>query len=1080
MNTSSIEIEGLNITVEGPLTIISLGIFGFIDADNVNIRNATLQNSPKIILECAFFISLKQSHTISLQHSKFKGGGYGVYIQSSQFIVMNDVSIHNCENNTIHINGTDMTELESLDINNTTQRGLYLNGSSGVYLKNTQILNTGRDAIRILSTQNITISRSDIQNSSLRSGFGIAIFESQSFTISNSSVIVAKWEGIHIYGSSDFEITNVLVNVHSGVAAVIQCQHFSLTTLTLQNQKPHIALYIYICDNAEISDITFTNFTAPLTASQRTLQSSAGVSLYSANNITFRDCMFVNNNVTALKLTSSNVTFSGNLSFVHNQAYIGAAISLVQSSFITLDEDTFVLFLGNVAYLEGGAIFIDYNKLFRLQYHDIYGPLVTRAHCFLEVKGNVTNKRLWFENNTALHGGDVLYGGSLGLACSDRGAPGDWTCDSNCLLKFKLLSQMEGQCDQSSLISSDPIGVCFCSSNELPDCLTAVHPVQQQIYPGQTIQISVAVVGQDFGTVIGSVFAQVLADPGRSTISTQMNSTQEIQGTTKQCTKIEYTIFSRSSQATIVLASYFRNIHQLVPNESVTAALAEYSSFLDDKNPFPEHLLEFPKYINVSFLECPPGFELAQNLHKCECNSRLQELPGVTCNIQDQLIWRSGLVWIGQYNLGNNTQPLTDVMTCAKCPYNYCVLDRTAIHWSDPDSQCNGNRSGVLCGGCQSGLSLTLGNAHCQRCKNAYLALLIPFALAGVFLVLVIKFLNLTVADGALNGFIFYVNILKTNEAVFLPQSHVNPLTLFIAWLYLDWGIPSCFFDGYNAYWKTWLQYIFPLYIWMIAVFIIVIAKYSSRMASLIGRNSVPVLSTLFLLSYAKLFQTTVISLSFTLLDTPHGTRAVWSADGNIEYLGPPHIPLFLTAICVLLCLWLPYTTILTFEQWLKKLKIHVISCMITRLKPFFDAHCSCTKDRHRYWFGTLLVVRATIVLVAETVPSSNSSGIVFTVDLAATLLMAYSFIGPGFYTNYTLSLLEMSLFMNLALLSLSTFYVKSIDGNQLAASYTFIGIVLLQFLGLVIIRIIAKLKEKSTAATSSGYIHMVKMLMKI
>ena len=50
---------------------------------------------------------------------------------------------------------------------------------------------------------------------------------------------------------------------------------------------------------------------------------------------------------------------------------------------------------------------------------------------------------------------------------------------------------------------------------------------------------------------------------------------------------------------------------------------------------------------------------------------------------------------------------------------------------------------------------------------------------------------------------------------------------------------------------------------------------------------------------------------------------------------------------------------------------------------------------------------------------------------------------------------------MNLALLSLSTFYVKSIDGNQLAASYTFIGIVLLQFLGLVIIRIIAKLKEK-------------------
>ena len=120
---------------------------------------------------------------------------------------------------------------------------------------------------------------------------------------------------------------------------------------------------------------------------------------------------------------------------------------------------------------------------------------------------------------------------------------------------------------------------------------------------------------------------------------------------------------------------------------------------------------------------------------------------------------------------------------------------------------------------------------------------------------------------------------------------------MFIAWLNLDLGIKTCFFNGLTAYGKTWLQFVFPLYIWSIAGLIIIAAKYSE--AKVMGNNSVPVLATLFLLSYSKLFRTIITALSFTMLSTTHGSKAVWSADGNLDYLGPEHAPLFVVGSCM-------------------------------------------------------------------------------------------------------------------------------------------------------------------------------------
>ena len=144
-------------------------------------------------------------------------------------------------------------------------------------------------------------------------------------------------------------------------------------------------------------------------------------------------------------------------------------------------------------------------------------------------------------------------------------------------------------------------------------------------------------------------------------------------------------------------------------------------------------------------------------------------------------------MWVGRASSDNET-----VAAGHTVPSNYCSQEEIRVNLSDPDSQCNYNHSGTLCGGCQPGLSLALGSNQCLPCSSKYLSILIPFSVAGVSLVFFIKLLDLTISQGTLNGLIFYANIIKTNEQFFIQASN-SPLTIFISWLNLDLGVETAF-----------------------------------------------------------------------------------------------------------------------------------------------------------------------------------------------------------------------------------------------------------------------------------------------
>ena len=157
--------------------------------------------------------------------------------------------------------------------------------------------------------------------------------------------------------------------------------------------------------------------------------------------------------------------------------------------------------------------------------------------------------------------------------------------------------------------------------------------------------------------------------------------------------------------------------------------------------------------------------------------------------------------------------------------------------------------------------------------------------------------------------------MVQIKRHIFFPLGETNILTVFIAWMNLDIGIETCFYDGMNAYIFTWLQYVFPFYVWFLVGLIILLCRYSGVISRRLGSNPVAVLSTLIFISYTKVLHTIISSLSYTSLEYPDGSlQNVWLSDGDVLYFKHKnHILLGVFAILVLFVLFLPYTLLILF-----------------------------------------------------------------------------------------------------------------------------------------------------------------------
>ena len=538
--------------------------------------------------------------------------------------------------------------------------------------------------------------------------------------------------------------------------------------------------------------------------------------------------------------------------------------------------------------------------------------------------------------------------------------------------------------------SSDPTLFAFCNPNSNETTPIWDDDEQKSVFPGQVLKYNVAFFGSNYNN------SYSLTD-GRLMI--KHNGTLIIEKyITSKCSLVEYT----------------PNGHQLwnISYGRHNITLTVTSSGIMDYE------------YDISFIvnDCPIGFSVNSLLGVCDCSVSREN---VTCDINSLNITHNGLLWIGTYDTStpfnaNATNPNACIIN-EDCLF-YCSPNPVTFQLNDTDTQCVDNRGQTMCGSCRDGYSLLMGSNKCGQCHNNCMIIgwIALFAVMGVLLVVLLIALNLTVSVGTLNGLLFYANIVKLYEPVFSRKGTLPVLSQVTSWINLDFGFEVCFYNGMDSYAKQWLQFAFPLYLWIIIFIIIQLCKRYGKISKVMGTNVVPVLSTLTFLSYTKLVRTIVIVLhkrEVTLHCTNESVRSVslWYEDPNVEYAKGKHAGLFGFALLVSVLFVIPYTLFLLCHPVLEKYLSHFkLFKSWSRFKPIIDAYSGPMKDDYRFWPGLLLVTRIPVLLIVTFL--KNESHVLLLA--VAAIILSLSFIFGGVYRKKLNNVIEFWFLLNLCIMA--------------------------------------------------------------
>ena len=748
----------------------------------------------------------------------------------------------------------------------------------------------------------------------------------------------------------------------------------------------------------------------------------------------YNQSVFINNSCSntggAMLAINSKVHFFSIHNFSNNSALQGGAISLQYNSQLFLHKTTLMTFLKNTAQ-SGAALYV----------HDILNsidctntkllPITTvnnsyRAPCFFEAdRGAMIIVNENFDKN----GDSILYGGKLSK-CNNRFAKRDF------LNLFNLSNDVLYEA-----ITSEAYLMCFCEHN---DTVCDKTEAAFEVARGEQFNLSVIAFDQLDKPIDAIMRAEILASTHSNARLGHFESRQNIKDS---CTSVFFHIFSDSDEDSVQVSIFAEG----ACNRLGTAG----------------------RTVNVVILPCPEGFQ--KHGDSCTCEERLQKYT-VQCNVDLLTIGKASNFWVGAF-YDNNTY--IGLILYAHCPFDYCKTNEVFLTLAHPDVQCNFNRSGILCGKCLKTYSLTFGNSQCSVCSNHYIALILVFMAAGVVLVCLMLLLQLTVANGTLNGLIFYANIIAVNKDIFFPPGKSNWLKVFIAWINLDFGIQVCFFDGMDMYIHTWLQFFFPVYVWTLVGIIIIISRYSIWITRMLRSNPVAVLATLFLLSYAKLLRTIITIFYYAEVEYPNGLiRKVWFYDGNVLYLQGKHIPLFIFALGFFLLIFVPYNFVLMFNPYLQGLSRRLKQSNIVlpfhnrlagwyedyRIQAFMDAYNAPYNLEYRFWTGLFLLIRCILFLTFAFNSSGNPSTNLLIITTSTLGIVILTRLLKGrVYKNWFTDTLEATFLLNLGVYSAATYHNRLTGGNQEVLANIAVGLVFACFMIIGIYHIFQQLQLFNT-----------------
>ena len=635
----------------------------------------------------------------------------------------------------------------------------------------------------------------------------------------------------------------------------------------------------------------------------------------------------VNNNLiysnTEIAVTS-NITFSNITSETLVGGEPGIIISLISNTYIDINGTSikkfaFAIYRKKYDLRLACLLYLSYKheKITFARENDIavhFHPLCFFQYYQLEAKNDVSNYKIVIHDNFNNNIFDFKTGN---INCKFN--EGSLFYGLNPLEVYQKHFHFTSKAEKHPLFNTGLL--CYCLNKAQSNCLTNIIG---PLFPGETFEFYFKLNPSIINENILPISVKAVDEDHPESVCKISSLLQAEQLITKNCTKISYTILAENEKLCKLILYNIR--------------------------------WHYPTYFYVRLYSCPLGFVFSILAKSCICDPLLTIrgiIGDLDCDINYQSILRPPNSWISA-TAHNNSYTYHISL---HCPFHYCLPHSSHLNFSTPNSQCQFNRSGLLCGHCQQGLSTVFSSSHCKRtCSNIHLLLIIPIIVFGFLLVILLFILNLTVTDGTVNGFILYVNIISINTPILFPDAnHYTPAYTFISFANLDLGIQTCFYNGMDDYAKMWLQLAFPFYLIFIATLIIITSRYSTKVQRLTARRALPVLATLFLLSYTKILRivSNVLFFYSTIIHLPSKhTTLVWSVDANVPLFGVRFTILFIVCLILFLIL-VPFNAILLFTRTLSRFNV------INKFKPLLDAYQGPYKIRFYYWTGLQLLMRA-------------------------------------------------------------------------------------------------------------------------
>ena len=473
--------------------------------------------------------------------------------------------------------------------------------------------------------------------------------------------------------------------------------------------------------------------------------------------------------------------------------------------------------------------------------------------------------------------------------------------------------------------------------------------------------------------------------------------------------------------------------------------------------------------INVLFLAVPGHSTPPNGCENCPDFRSFLTCDPQTCD------------WLLQngYWAGNISAAGDGALVVGGCPLGFCASNATSEHVRIPanmvhlvsDFACNQtNRMGVLCARCKPGYApaINMDTFDCVPCGGKsskfnwiYYILSVYVPLFVVFFG--ITFFNVSLTSGPLNAFILYAQVVATTlnlntqgagplSLVYgagspaFQKSYQVPYDLFNLNLFVSLLPPYCLSDSLSTLDIISLKYLEALFaIAMILIFTSVVrcqAAFKCVMKlpcrcgccrrpseSRMGTSLVQAFAAFVLLSYNRLCVITIVLLApVRIVDNAIQTveRRVYY-DGDVLYTDANYSLRFklLAFIFLLILILLPIAFLHYPMKWFERL-VGNVKCMkkaypAASIAILLDTFQGCFKDNRRYFAGLYLALRLLLFF-------AFSLTILQQLLLQQVLITVYIFF-LGFlqpYKNKLLNYLDISIFLNMALVNMLEFYVTS------------------------------------------------------